>query len=110
MSPKDRLIFDQQGLGGVSVHNRTYSTDHDTAQLGLVLGPNRAKRNRWRPNIFLFQDTDFNHLVEEELDGFFLMNSGSTHKTGTVWETSKAYMRGRVIAHFSRNKGNKYKK
>ena len=32
------------------------------------------------------------------------MNIGSTDKVGTVWEASKAYIRGRIIAYSSRKK------
>lgn len=42
--------------------------------------------------------------VENELDHFFLVNTGSTDKSGTVWEASKAYLRGKVIAYLSRKK------
>lgn len=79
-------------------------TDHAAVQLGLVMEPGEVKKNRWRLNISLFQDPEFNSLIEKELDNFFLVNMGSTDKVGTVWEASKAYIRGTIIAYSSGKK------
>lgn len=77
-------------------------TDHAAVQLELVMEPDRVRKNRWRMNISLFQDPGFSNLMIEELDNFFLWNTGSTDKVGTVWEASKAYIRGEIIAYSSR--------
>lgn len=79
-------------------------TDHAAVQLGLILESDRVKKNRWRMNISLFQDPQFNNLIKEELDQFFQLNIGSTDRVGTVWEASKAYIRGKIIAYSSRKK------
>ncbi len=79
-------------------------TDHAAVQLGLVIEPSGAKKNRWRLNISLFQDPEFSRPVEEELYNIFQVNMGSTDKVGTVWEASKAYVRGKIIAYSSGKK------
>lgn len=38
-------------------------TDHAAVQLGLILESDRVKENRWRMNISLFQDPQFNNLI-----------------------------------------------
>ena len=35
---------------------------------------------------------------------FFSVNIGTTDRVGTVWEASKAYIRGKIIAHSSKKK------
>lgn len=45
----------------------------------------------WKLNVFLLPDPEFNTFLENELDHFFLLNTGSTDKVGTVWEASKAW-------------------
>lgn len=78
-------------------------TDQAAVQLDLVTKSDGARKNRWKLNVSLLQDPEFNSLLENELDNFFLVNTGSTDKFGTVWEASKAYIRGKIIAYSSRN-------
>lgn len=59
-------------------------TDHAAVQLDLVMKSDGARKNRWKLNVLLLQDPDFNSLLENELDNFFLVNTGSKDKLGTV--------------------------
>lgn len=62
-----------------------------------------GKRNRWRMNTSLLHDKGFRTLLEEDLKSFFELNIGSTEEIATVWEASKAYIRGKLIAHSGAN-------
>ena len=79
-------------------------TDHAAVQLDLVIKSDGARKNRWRLNVSLLQDPEFNSLLENELDNFFRENTGSVDRFGTVWEASKAHIRGKVIAFSSKKK------
>lgn len=52
----------------------------------------------------LVQDPVFCRQIEKDLDNFFLENVCSTDRIGTVWEASKAYIRGKIIAQSSKKK------
>lgn len=79
-------------------------TDHATVHLGLILEPDLIKKSRWRLNVSLLHDTELCKYLEQELDNFFELNMGSTERVGTVWEASKAYIRGKLIAYASKKK------
>ena len=79
-------------------------TDHAIVHLGLVMGQDGNKGSRWRMNVSLLQDPIFSSEIKEELDFFFSVNMGTTDRVGTVWEASKAYIRGKIIAHSSKKK------
>lgn len=55
-------------------------------------------------NVSLLLDKSFQTLLEEDLKYFFQINIGSTKHIGTVWEASKAYIRGKLIAYASKRK------
>lgn len=54
-------------------------------------------------NMSLFQDKTFNLSLNKDLKKK-IVNIGSTDKLSTVWEASKAYVKGKIIAHTSRKK------
>lgn len=88
-------------------------TDHGTVHLGLVLEPGLIRKGRWRLNvskIVLFQNPEFLKLLEDELEHFFEFNLGLTEKIGTVWEVSKAYIRGKIISYASKQKREQLKR
>lgn len=70
-------------------------TNNPTVHLGMILEPEVVRQSRWRLNVSLLQNPDFLKLLEDELDSFFELNIGSTEKIGTVWEASKAFVRGK---------------
>lgn len=74
-------------------------TDHATVELCLTMESQRARSSRWRLNTSLFQDLTFKQLLLEELKQFFRLNVGSTERIDTVWEASKAFIRGKIIAY-----------
>ena len=77
-------------------------TDHATVHLGLVIGTDGNKGNRM--NGYLLQDLVFDSQIEEELYHFFSVNMGTKDRVWTVWEASKAYIRGKIIANSSKKK------
>ncbi len=82
----------------------TALTDHATVQWGVKLGSDVIKSNRWRMNVSLLQDETFANILGEDLKMFFDISIGSTERLGSVWEASKAYIRGKIIAHSSKKK------
>ena len=52
----------------------------------------------------LLQDETFVNILGDDLKMFFETNVGSIESIGTVWEASKAYIRGKLIAHASKKK------
>lgn len=49
-------------------------------------------------------DSKFGKVIEEDLKTFFEINIGSTEEITTVWEASKAYIRGKCIAQATKRK------
>lgn len=79
-------------------------SDHGTVQLNVDLNTDKVKRGRWRLNTMLLQNDSFSNTLSEDLKSFFEINIGSTSKISSVWEASKAYIRGKIIAHSSKAK------
>ncbi len=52
----------------------------------------------------LLQNDSFSNTLLEDLKSFFEINVGSTSKISSVWEASKAYIRGKIIAHSSKTR------
>lgn len=73
-------------------------TDHAAVELCMIAGPDMSKNTRWRMNTSLLQDKGFRTSLGKDLKSFFELNIGSTD-IATVWEASKAYIRGKLIAH-----------
>lgn len=78
--------------------------DHAPVELCVSISVEKIRSNRWRLNTSLLQNTVFKQTIAEDLTNFFQINIGSTPKIGTVWEASKAYIRGKIIAEASKRK------
>lgn len=50
----------------------------------------------------LLQDELFSKKIAEDLTFFFNTNLGSMETIATVWDTSKAFIRGKLIAQSSK--------
>lgn len=74
-------------------------TDHAAVELCFTIGSDMEKSTQWRMNTSLLQDQGFKILLGKDLKSFFELNIGSTEEIATVWEASKAYIRGKLIAH-----------
>jgi len=79
-------------------------SDHATVELGIALNTETGRKGRWRLNTALLQDEEFSSLLADDLTSFFELNIGSTDKLASVWEASKAYIRGKLIAQAARKK------
>ena len=55
-------------------------------------------------NTSLLHDEIFNKELAADLSSFFDINMGSTDRVAMVWEASKAYVRGKLIAQTSKRK------
>ena len=55
-------------------------------------------------NTSLLHDEVFNNELAADLSSFFEINMGSTDRVAMVWEASKAYVRGKIIAQSSKKK------
>lgn len=79
-------------------------SDHATVELQIDLNTDKTKRGRWRLNTMLLQNKIFSEELSKDLKFFWEINMGSTDKVATVWEASKAYIRGKIIAYATRVK------
>ena len=79
-------------------------TDHAAVDLCVSICMEKIKSSRWRLNTSLLHNAGFKQTISEDLTDFFQINIGSTPKIGTVWEASKAYIRGKIIAEASKRK------
>ncbi len=73
-------------------------SDHATVELDIALNTEAGRKGRWRLNTSLLQDECFGSLLADDLTSFFKLNIGSTDRLVSVWEASKAYIRGKFIA------------
>ena len=78
-------------------------SDHAPIELGIDINTDQEKKGRWRMNTLLLQDENFKQLMED-IKSFFEINAGSTNTRAMEWEASKAYVRGKMIAHSSKKK------
>lgn len=76
-------------------------SDHAPVELTVRLGSSSPSVNRWRLNVSFLQDPTHKIAVDALLKDFFDQNVGSTERLGTVWEASKAYLRGYLISQSS---------
>lgn len=79
-------------------------SDHATVELDINLNPDTGRKGRWRLNTSLLQDEVFSTMLAEDLISFFDLNIGSTERLSSVWDASKAYIRGKLIARASKMK------
>ena len=77
---------------------------HAPVDLCINIQSDRSRRGRWRMNTSLLHDEVFNNELATALSSFFEINMGSTDKVAMVWEASKAYVRGKIIARSSEKK------
>jgi len=85
-------------------------TDHAHVELKLELKGDYKKRGRWRLNTFMLEDKVFIDSLQDDIKMFFELNIGSTQRLATVWDASKAFIRGKCIAYASRKKKESVKK
>lgn len=79
-------------------------TDHAPVELLLNITSDTEKRGRWRMNTALLLDPLFRKALEDDLKSFFDINLGSSQDISTVWEATKAYVRGKLIAQAAKKK------
>ncbi len=79
-------------------------TDHAPVELFNKANLKTERRGRWRLNTGLLMDSTFRKTIEEDLKIFLEINIGSTEEITTLWEASKAYIRGKFIAKAAKNK------
>ena len=79
-------------------------SDHAPVELIVKLKSSRSTGNRWRLNASLLQDPTFKTSLDIYLRDFFDLNVGSTKRIASVWEASKAYIRGYLISQSSYRK------
>lgn len=76
-------------------------SDHAPVELVMELKSSKPSGGRWRLNVSVLQDPTLKASMETELNNFFDQNIGSTEKISSVWEASKAFMRGYFISKSS---------
>lgn len=102
----DFILISQNLINAVidSNVNAISLSDHAPVELCIKIYPERLRRGRWRMNTSMLQDEVFHNELAEDLSSFFEINIGSTDNMAMVWEASKAYIRGKIIAQTSKRK------
>ena len=102
----DFILISQNLINAVidSNVNTISLSDHAPVELCIKIYPERLRRGRWRMNTSMLQDEVFHNELAEDLSSFFEINIGSTDNMAMVWEASKAYIRGKIIAQTSKRK------
>ena len=72
--------------------------------LSIDMNADTEKKGRWRMNTSLLKDESFSLSLKDDLVSFFEVNAGSASTRAMEWEASKAYIRGKMIAHSSKKK------
>lgn len=78
-------------------------SDHAPVTLKINVGPTKAFKY-WRLNVSLLSNDLIKQEIHQELIDYFKTNEDDTISPITLWEGSKAVMRGRIIAISSRLK------
>lgn len=76
-------------------------SDHAPVELVVEMKSSKPNGGRWRLNASVLQDPILRASMDTELKSFLDQNIGSTEKISSVWEASKAFMRGHFISKSS---------
>lgn len=87
-----------QCVSSCSIGNIVVS-DHAILLLELSLGIESRKSKCWRFDTRLLKDNKFISYLKSEFRIFLSINLQSTSNSSLLWETSKAYIRGIIIAY-----------
>lgn len=79
-------------------------SDHGIVELHIDFNVEKERRGRWRLNTMLLHNEAFSNSILEDLHFFLQVNIGSTDNIASVWEASKASIRGKFIAYASKIK------
>lgn len=79
-------------------------SDHAIVLLDLSIGRDSVKSRRWRFDLRLLKDEKFTSYLKTEFKIFLAINSQSTNNPSLLWETSKAYIRGLILAYSASKK------
>ena len=92
-----------QFVSSCSIGNIVVS-DHAIVLLELSLDIESARSKRWRFDTRLLKDDKFVSHLKSEFRIFLSINSQSTSNPSLLWETTKAYVRGLIIAYSASKK------
>ncbi len=84
----------------------TIISNHAIVLMDLFFGGSSVKTRCWSFNACLFRNEKFTSYLKSELKIFLDIDSQSVNNPSLLWETSKAYIRGLVLA-FSASKKRK---
>lgn len=79
-------------------------SDHAPISLTLTFQMQIKPNRRWCFNTSLLQDADFDDFIKREWSFFLEMNDLPNTSPSLLWETGKAYIRGKIIAYSTNRK------
>ncbi|KAI5628117.1 hypothetical protein C0J50_8261, partial [Silurus asotus] len=74
-------------------------SDHAPLALDIQFSTHRPTQSPWRFNSHLLADKDFCASISEAIDEFLLFNRLDSTPCSLLWETLKAFLRGRIISY-----------
>lgn len=95
------------------VHSSEYTTivisDHSPLLLDFRFDSSSAANSQWRLNTTLLSNDVFCTSVIHEIEEFIRFNKSDETNASLLWETLKAFLRGKIISHFPYHNGQRRK-
>ena len=76
-------------------------SDHCPLIMELYFENQPTPSRSWRCNTYLLSDETFIKCISSEIDIFFEINIDKDMKWSSIWESIKAYIRGKIISYSS---------
>ncbi|KAI5105880.1 SH2 domain-containing adapter protein E [Silurus meridionalis] len=95
---KARAAFNEvrRQLRGIEDYLAIVISDHAPLALDIQFSTHRPTQSPWRFNSHLLADKDFCASISGAIDEFLLFNRLDSTPCSLLWETMKAYLRGRI--------------
>lgn len=77
-------------------------SDHAPVELNIDLQVEKYNRGRWKLNPSLLRDEQFVAVLKDDINFFWDVNIGTTERLATVWDTLKAFIRGKCLGYSSK--------
>lgn len=74
-------------------------SDHAPLWMSLNMPTLGTEYRPWKFNTLFLSDEEFVQFISKEIDEYLLHNNAPGISSGLIWESFKAYLRGKIIAY-----------
>ena len=85
-------------------------SDHSPVQLDMSFPNNPRPQRSWQLDPLLLTNKSFQKLISNEIDLYLEINSTPGMSYATIWESLKAYLRGKIISYAAHRKRERTKR